>query len=103
MTYKHILKASASILLLGSVAACGNNNVDDPIVGGTPTPAPAPSPTPTPTPTPTPSTASTFQDRFGAAFAAIFNRPSTADPVIPQPGDVPPLAPASDPLVPSTS
>ncbi len=90
MTHKHILKAGASILLLGSVAACGdNNNIADPI---------AVAPTPTPTPTPTPPMMGSFQSLFGAAFAAIFNRAITEDPVDPQQSDVPPLAPADDPL-----
>lgn len=88
MTYKHILRAGASILLLGSVAACGdNNNIADPIAV-----------VPTPTPTPTPPMMGSFQSRFGAAFAAIFNRAKTEDPVDPQQSDVPPLAPADDPL-----
>lgn len=92
MTYKHILKASASILLLGAVAACDNNDIDDIAA-----PAPAPTPAPTPTPTPTPMT-SVLEDQFGSAFAAIFNRDRTEDPVDPMQGDVPPLAPADDPV-----
>lgn len=92
MTSKHILRASASILLLGSVAACGDNDIGDPIAE-----VPTPAPTPTPTPTPPPMMGS-FQSMFGAAFAAIFNRSITLDPVDPQAGDVPPLAPADDPL-----
>jgi hypothetical protein len=86
MAYKQILRASASILILGSVAACGDNNSRDPTVT-----------IPTPTPTPPPSSDISFQSRFGSAFAAIFNRPWTEDPVDPQPGDVPPLAPSDDP------
>lgn len=82
MSYKNILRAGASLLLVGSLAAC-----DDP----------ARVPTPAPTPAPAPSKA-TFQSKFGAAFEAIFNRATTEDPVDPKPSDVPPLAPASDPL-----
>lgn len=80
MSYKNILKAGASLLLVGSLAAC-----DDPPRAGTPTPTPAPS-------------KATFQSKFGAAFEAIFNRAATEDPVDPKSSDVPPLAPASDPL-----
>ena len=85
MTYKNLLKAGSSILLLGSVAACGDNvdPVPDPIEEA---------------PTPTPTTAGTFPEEFGSEFAAIFNRDPTEDPVDPQKSDVPPLAPADDPL-----
>ena len=82
MAYKHLLKASASILMLGSVAACGDNNSVDPIAE---------------VPAPPPPSGGTFQSRFGSAFAAIFDRLWTDDPVDPKPGDVPPLAPSDDP------
>lgn len=101
MSYKSLLKASSAILLLGAVAAC-DDNVDDiagpgPTPTPAPTPAPSPSPSPTPTPTPTPST-SVLADQFGSAFAAIFNRDPTLDPVNPMQSDLPPLAPADDPV-----
>lgn len=86
MTNKSMIKATASILLLGSVAACGNSNVNEPVAVVDPTPTPEPAPT------------TTFQNQFGAAFAAIFNRSETEDPVDPQQSDVPPLAPADDPV-----
>ena len=96
MTHKTILRAGASVLMLAAVSACGDNNdidAPDPII----TPGPTPTPTPAPTPTPTPTTG-VVEDLFGSAFAAIFNRDPTLDPVDPDPGDVPPLAPASDPV-----
>ncbi|MGB3753221.1 MAG: hypothetical protein WA954_04900 [Parerythrobacter sp.] len=86
MTHKFALKTGASLLMLATVSACDNNNdiiEPDPVV--------------TPAPTPTPTTGS-FQSQFGNAFAAIFDRDVTEDPVDPQQDDVPPLAPASDPL-----
>ncbi len=86
MAYRQIIRASASLLLLVSVAACGDNNSVDPIAEA-----------PAPVPSPAPPSGGTFQSRFGAAFAAIFDRSPTQDPVDPQPGDVPPLAPSDDP------
>lgn len=91
MSRKTILRASASVLMLAAVSACGDDAVEPP-------PVVTPGPTPSPTPTPTPPTGGTFQSMFGSAFAAIFNRDPTLDPVDPQQSDVPPLAPASDPL-----
>lgn len=85
MPYRILLRASASLLLMGSLAACGDDN-DEMIP-----------PPPAPTPTPPPGAAS-IQDEFGPTFAAIFNQPVTADPVDPLPSDVPPLQPTSEPI-----
>ena len=82
MQFKTLLQLSSSMLLLGSLAACGDDNNDM-----------------TPTPTPTPPGEQTFQEMFGAKFAQIFNADETAEPVDPSPGDVPDLAPASDPIM----
>ncbi|MGB3797968.1 MAG: hypothetical protein WA957_16915 [Alteraurantiacibacter sp.] len=83
MKLKKLLQMGSSVLLLGSLAACGDN--DD-------------FPEPTPTPTPPPPGAVTYQEQFGTEFAAIFNRDITEDPVDPMAGDVPDLAPADDPI-----
>lgn len=85
MPYRILLRASASLLLMGSLAACGDDN-DEMIP-----------PPPAPTPTPPPGTAS-FESQFGPEFAAAFNQPDTAEPIDPQPSDVPPLQPTDDPL-----
>lgn len=79
MHRKTLLKLSAGVVLTTSLAACGSNN----------------SPTPTPTPAPTDSS---FQGKFGSAFAAIFNASATSDPVDPTDSSVPALAPAADPI-----
>ncbi|MGB7409023.1 MAG: hypothetical protein WA908_11000 [Pontixanthobacter sp.] len=88
---KPLLKISASILLLGSVAACGDNDTPDDVVVNPPEPPPPPPPPPT-------GGDDDFADMFGRAFAVIFDREITQDPIDPQQSDVPPLAPASDPI-----
>ncbi|MGB3738433.1 MAG: hypothetical protein WA948_03680 [Pontixanthobacter sp.] len=92
MMSRILMKAGASLLLLGAVAACGDNDGPDDVVV-----APPPEP-PAPPPPPPPTGEADFADEFGAAFSAIFARAATADPVDPQASDVPPLAPASDPV-----
>lgn len=83
MQTKTLLKCGTSLLMAGSLASCGGGGSDS---------------TPTPTPTPTPPAAASFQSKFGAAFAGIFDAGTTTDPVNPSDASVPALAPASDPL-----
>jgi predicted small lipoprotein YifL len=82
MSNRTLLKTSAAVLMLGSLAACGGKNAQPD----------------TPPVVVTPPTADSIQARISSAFAAIFNRGVDQDPVDPQTSDVPPLAPASDPI-----
>ncbi len=92
MLTRNLLRAGAAIMLLGTVAACGNNDSPDDVIVSPPEPPP-----PVP-PQPPTGGGEDFFDQFGAAFSAIFARAETADPVDPQQSDVPPLAPADDPI-----
>lgn len=86
MSIKNTLRASASMILAGTLAACGGGG------SGSPTPAPVA------TSTPTPTAGASFQSQFGSTFAGIFNASATGDPVDPTDASVPALAPASDPI-----
>lgn len=69
------LLAGAALL---SLAACGDADGDD--VSGKPKPDPTP------------------QSQFGATFESAFNVDCNADPIDPQPGDLPPVSCETDPI-----
>lgn len=95
MRMKTFLRLGGLAVLAGSLAACGGDGNGN--SGPGPMPTPTPTATPTTPPTSTPSQSS-FQSSISPTFAAVFDTPATGEPIDPNDGSVPALAPASDPI-----
>lgn len=70
----------AAAMLVGGLAACGNNN------------------TPTPITQPPPVPAAKLEDQFGAGFGVAYRADANTDAKDPVPGDIVPLSLTTDPV-----
>jgi hypothetical protein len=78
MQLQTCLKVAGALLITGFLAACGGDN-------GSPAST-------------TPPAAGSFESKFGAEFAKIFDASSTSQPTVPDSSAVPALQPAGQPI-----